>query len=198
MDSSVYRQLEDLGVANIAHVNGSFLEHLQGVHDLLKAWGNREALCHAGLFHSIYGSAGFQQSVVSPHDRERVARIIGEEAERAVHMFCACDRKHFHTSLENEGHPEYRDRITGEGRRLEPDEVRDFCEIFLADQLDIFVGRSHENTGDDDRRLQERLGRLQPFVSQGAQEAFRKTFQDAAASIAASTEASNCAIVKGF
>jgi hypothetical protein len=175
----IVRQLKELGVAGVSHVNGSFLEHLQGVQLLLESWGNREALCHAGIFHSIYGSNGFQQSTISVSERERLAGIIGSEAEQIVYTFCAADRPYFREGLARESNPEYRDRLTGEKRRLEPQLLRDFCELLIADQLDIFAGRNHdESTREDDERVRSLLQSLEPNVSEGARAAFREAFRD--------------------
>lgn len=38
----------------------TFDEHLKGVQSVLRCWGSDLALCDAGLFHSIYGTEGFQ------------------------------------------------------------------------------------------------------------------------------------------
>ena len=38
----------------------TFDEHLKGVQSVLRCWGSDRALCDAGLFHSIYGTEGFQ------------------------------------------------------------------------------------------------------------------------------------------
>jgi hypothetical protein len=37
-----------------------FLSHLTGVEAVLRDWGEPEPVCLAGLFHSIYGTEGFQ------------------------------------------------------------------------------------------------------------------------------------------
>jgi hypothetical protein len=187
---SVFKHLEVLGLAHISHVNGSFLDHLHGVHDLLKAWGNREALCHAGLFHSIYGTTGFPQSVMATTERDRVAEIIGQEAEGIVYMFCACDRTFFHSGLARETNPEYRDRFTDTRRRLDAAELRDFCELTIADRLDIVAGQNGANSGKGDESVYTRLRRLQPNLSKGAQEAFRRSFWEFESSVVSDVDAS--------
>jgi|AntAceMinimDraft_12_1070368.scaffolds.fasta_scaffold373654_1 hypothetical protein len=40
--------------------NGALDAHLAGVRRVLHAWGAGDDVCDAGLFHSIYGTEGFQ------------------------------------------------------------------------------------------------------------------------------------------
>ena len=61
-------------------------DHLINVYRLLKEEGHSEEVCDAGLFHSIYGTEAYKQSSVE--DRNLVCTIIGNEAERLVHLFC--------------------------------------------------------------------------------------------------------------
>ena len=61
-------------------------DHLINVYRLLKEEGYSEEVCDAGLFHSIYGTEVYKQSSVE--DRNLICSIIGEEAERLVHLFC--------------------------------------------------------------------------------------------------------------
>jgi hypothetical protein len=76
----------------IRHANGSLLTHLQGTHRLLKAWGNSEDVCLAGLFHSVYGTIHFRPTLVASSERSRVRRVIGTQAERLVYWFSVANR----------------------------------------------------------------------------------------------------------
>ena len=51
-----------------------------------------EEVCLAGLFHSIYGTEGFQGLILGLEQRADVAEIIGERAERCVFFNCVMDR----------------------------------------------------------------------------------------------------------
>ncbi len=45
----------------LVHTGASaFDAHLRGVQAVLRSWGSDEAVCDAGLFHSVYGTEGFQ------------------------------------------------------------------------------------------------------------------------------------------
>ena len=44
---------------------------------MLRAWGADEYLCNAGLFHSIYGTEGFQGFKLPLAHRGEIAELIG-------------------------------------------------------------------------------------------------------------------------
>ncbi len=82
------------------HSGGTLIEHLLAVHDKLKAWGSREALCQAGLYHSVYGTDNFRQQTVSMSERPAVSAVIGEEAERLAYGFCMLNTRAFLAEIE--------------------------------------------------------------------------------------------------
>ena len=59
---------------------------------MLRSWGASETLCNAALFHSIYGTEGFQGFKLPLSKREEIAQLIGPEAERLAWIFCMVDR----------------------------------------------------------------------------------------------------------
>ncbi|MGW1954893.1 DUF6817 domain-containing protein [Streptomyces sp. NPDC001920] len=79
--------LEKHGTDALVHSGADLLAHLQGVHDLLRSWGCGDALCDAGLFHSVYGTEIFPTGAVPLQLRPVVRELIGEEAELLVHLF---------------------------------------------------------------------------------------------------------------
>jgi len=85
--------LLSLGTANAPHGKGSLLNHLKGVHDLLRDWDNSDDVCNAGLFHSIYGTKVYRHR--SLNDRSALTRLIGDYAEGLVHEFSTGDRPLF-------------------------------------------------------------------------------------------------------
>lgn len=81
------------GAGAVAHTgNGKFDAHLLGVRRLLRAWGAGDDLYDAGLFHSIYGTEGFQGFCLPYERRDDVRALIGSRAERLAHVFCVVDR----------------------------------------------------------------------------------------------------------
>lgn len=51
-----------------------------------------EPVCHAGLFHSVYGTEGFRGFTLPTTQRETVRQVIGERAERVAFYNCVMDR----------------------------------------------------------------------------------------------------------
>jgi hypothetical protein len=78
--------LELHGADAMAHSDVDLLAHLKGVHDLLRSWDCSDALCDAGLFHSVYGTEIFPTGAVPQELRPEVRDLIGE-AEMLVHLF---------------------------------------------------------------------------------------------------------------
>ena len=68
-----------IGTGNIIHNSGDlFGDHLRAVQRVLKEWGEDEELQLAGLFHSIYGTEGFQDFQLSFDRRGDIKELIGE------------------------------------------------------------------------------------------------------------------------
>ena len=81
--------LKEIGCGNQQHSgNRSLLHHLVGVSLILSERDYSDALCIAGLFHSIYGTSVFHPKMVSMDDRDEIKDLIGVEAENLVYQFC--------------------------------------------------------------------------------------------------------------
>ena len=72
--------------------SGTFLDHLTGTEDQLRAWGCDEAICCAGLFHSVFGTEGFQGFTLPLSERAAVRDVIGARAEHVAYLNCVMDR----------------------------------------------------------------------------------------------------------
>ena len=70
----------------------AFDSHLVGVQSVLRAWGAPEYITNAALFHSIYGTEGFQGYKLPLSHRPEIAELIGARAERLAWIFCMVDR----------------------------------------------------------------------------------------------------------
>ena len=86
--------LNGAGAGGVAHTgNGKFDAHLLGVRRIMMSWvPDDPALADAGLFHSVYGTEGFQGFTLPYERRDDVRALIGERAERLVWIFCVVDR----------------------------------------------------------------------------------------------------------
>ena len=88
--SDKFQALAALGAGDLEHLDGSLIEHLNGTNNLLQQWGAAIDLQDAGLYHAVYGTAGFSQNLVSTDQRDKISAIIGEAAEEIVYQYCAC------------------------------------------------------------------------------------------------------------
>jgi hypothetical protein len=130
-------QLARMGTDQIAHRNGTLLEHLKGVWNLLNEWRNPEPVCLAGLYHSLYSTGGFEPQLIPLSNRDEITYLIGDEAERLVYLFCACDRPLTHPGIGKDEPMEFHDRFTDKDYPLEYKEWCALCEIMLANELDL-------------------------------------------------------------
>ena len=129
--------LAALGADEVAHVNGSLGAHLRGTHDLLQSFGQRDAVCLAGLYHAVYGTAGFHRSLVDVTNRQRVVVVIGTEAEALAYLFGACDRAIFHPRIGTADQHRFVDRLEGCERTIGVGTLRDLCELTVANELEL-------------------------------------------------------------
>ena len=92
--------LKNIDANDKSHSGKTLIDHLIGVHDILKEWDSPQYLQDAGLFHSVYGTTVFKHQ--STNDRDAVKELIGEQAEDLVWKFCNLtyqDIKILHHSL---------------------------------------------------------------------------------------------------
>jgi uncharacterized protein DUF6817 len=122
--------LRALGFADLEHDSHvPFLSHLAGTRRLLASWGERDALCDAGLFHSVYGTEYFELRR-SP-ERADVVAMIGAEAERIAWLWCAIRRNTIDVAR---GTAQLRDDNTVEA--LTSSEVADLATLWAADTVE--------------------------------------------------------------
>lgn len=127
-----------LGADRTAHSGRTLMEHLTSTARLLESWGCDEAVCIAGMFHSIYGTNAFGFSGLDPGDREQLRDIIGPRAEALVFLFCTGDRPAALVDALQTGR--WRNRLTGQSISLPPDVVSDLIEIECANLLEQQCG----------------------------------------------------------
>lgn len=72
--------------------HGSFFDHLVGTYEVLERWGAPTSVCLAGMYHSVYGTEGFQGFTLPISERSTVADVIGSRAEFAAFINCVMDR----------------------------------------------------------------------------------------------------------
>lgn len=137
---SIFTALHELGVGEFRHLNGALIDHLRGTADLLAQWQARPVLCAAGLYHAVYGTAGFNASVVDVNKRKDIAAIIGDEAEALVYLYGSTDRAVCYPRFGTSAQDLFSDRFTQLEYRLAPQQLKDLCELTVANELDIARG----------------------------------------------------------
>ena len=71
---------------NTLHGNDTYYDHCMGIYKILKELNCSTDVCLAGLYHSVYGTEYFD--IPKKLHTEIVVDLIGEEANRLVHIFC--------------------------------------------------------------------------------------------------------------
>ena len=131
------QKLSELGAGDFCHIDGNLLDHLRGTQRLLNEWSATQTLQDAGLYHAAYGTAAFNEALVTETQRRKISEIIGSEAEQIVYLYCACDRDYFWPQMGEVASPEYKNRFTGELIHLSPQQLLDYCELTVANEIEI-------------------------------------------------------------
>lgn len=159
-----FKQLTDfiisLGADQIPHTETVYLAHAIGVHNDLKSWGCDEEVCRGGMFHSIYGTEGFQRFVLPLEQRGEVRERIGQRAERLAYWNCAMDRASFDAAVERAMPPyRFRDRLADCQVELSEQDFDDLCTIHLCDWIEqVPRSKRWDYRTDAYGRLADRLG----------------------------------------
>ncbi|XP_037449153.1 uncharacterized protein LOC119318672 [Triticum dicoccoides] len=86
--------LRAAGAGECWHKHGTFLAHLLEVYRILRLWAAPDAVARCGLYHSAYSNSYVNLAIFEPDvGRGRVAAVVGDEAERLVHLFCVVPRQ---------------------------------------------------------------------------------------------------------
>ena len=132
-----FKLLESLGAGDFQHLNGDLETHLKGTSAILKEWGASELLQTAGLFHAAYGTAGFDESMVSLEQRASIAEVIGQDEEKLVYLYCSCDRGFVFPQFDGRPQVIFRDRFNQKEFVLSSSDAALFCELTVANELEL-------------------------------------------------------------
>jgi len=137
LDERLGTQLQRLGADRFAHVNGTLERHLHATMRLLRRWGNPEPVCVAGLYHAVYGTGGIRGQLAGLDARSAIAEVIGKEAEALAYLYGACNRGGFHPRIGTPAQSTFVDRFTGGEYPITETELRAFCEMTVANELEL-------------------------------------------------------------
>ena len=149
-DAALWKFVEESVPAVMDHTGtAAFDEHLKGVQAVLRFWGAPTYLTNAGLFHSIYGTEGFQGFALPLSERKAIQGLIGERSEQICFCFCMIDRSTFDDTVFGWNGPVKEDAFFHMKARPElgrfdiimnKEEWLDFVELTLADWLEQVEG----------------------------------------------------------
>uniref|UniRef100_A0A7S3NN65 DUF6817 domain-containing protein n=1 Tax=Aureoumbra lagunensis TaxID=44058 RepID=A0A7S3NN65_9STRA len=124
----------------IWHKHGSFLDHLRDVWFMLCAWDQPQSWCRLGLFHSAYSNSFVSMKAFDINtDRDRLAELIGADAENLVYKFCVINRQQLEDSVETNLKVQaldFKHIHTGENVQLSNEEAAACITETIADQMD--------------------------------------------------------------
>jgi hypothetical protein len=162
-----FRRLSELGAGEFEHLNGSLIEHLQGTRKILDEWAASTVLKDAGLYHAAYGTAGFDENLVSTSKRNEISKIIGPKAEEIVYQYCACDRKYFFPQIGVSNSPQFKNQFNGEIYHLSASILKHFCELTAANETEIAIGNP-DFIADHGKDLSDLFIKMSSYLSEAA------------------------------
>lgn len=151
-DESLHNYIIKAVPAVLEHTGSeAFDAHLRGVQAILRYWGAPSHLYNAGLFHSIYGTEGFQGFALPLSDRDAIIDLIGAQAEKLCWIFCMVDRSTVDKTVFNwkvedvaseEAHYTFfaRPELGRFPIHINKEEWVDFIELTLSDWLEQVQG----------------------------------------------------------
>jgi len=147
--------LKERGAHRCWHKHSTFLEHLLGVHNILRLWQQGATIGRVGLFHSAYSNSYVNLALFDPaRERDSMKALIGEPAEDLVHLFCIIDRQQVvvNTLLKQGFIPEAglsvpHLRDSSQQVYLSPETLRMLAVFTMADIADQYFGWQDELFG---------------------------------------------------
>lgn len=163
--------LNEIGATGTQHLAGRMLEeHLLATWRILHDWRCPQAVCIAGLYHSVYGTDHFDTACLGPADRPRVRAVIGEDAERLAYLFGAMVREPFYADPTMNP---LQSRFDDGPLDITEEERRALCDIFLANELDLIVAKKGPGRPD---KVIKKVGPvyaiLEPYLCDNAKRAY--------------------------
>ena len=131
--------LEKLGQYNLqgfSHTDSGLASHLKGTYEILKSWNCPEALCIAGLCHSIYGTESYRQNPIEISERNNIKSIIGDDAESMAYIFGAHTKESLWGNLKRNNDFKITDRLTSEEINLSKEQLNGLITLTLGNWLE--------------------------------------------------------------
>jgi hypothetical protein len=124
------------GADELDHAGGTLYVHLHRVAKRLGSLGASDTLMIAGLAHAAYGTDGFPTHLFDwQQERPVLEAVIGPDAELLVYRYGSCERETTWRDLAE--HHTVTDRFTGTSEELTNEELRDFVDLSIVNELDV-------------------------------------------------------------
>lgn len=133
--SALTELLVEHGAGLRSHSGRSLLVHLEGTASLIESWGLPQSVINAGFCHSIYGTDGFDHSIIPLSERKLVRKAIGAEAESLVYLFSSINRT---TMFGEGGAADVTNREDGSPAAITAQQHRHLIHLELANWIDQF------------------------------------------------------------
>ena len=137
LTDAALRWLDLHNARTITHPGGTLRDHLSRVAARLHDWGGPKAVELAALTHAAYGTAGFNDHMITTDHRPELQSVIGTDAEHLVYLYGACDRRTSYSQFPASIPFTLIDRFTGETMKLTAAETRAFVAITFANEIDV-------------------------------------------------------------
>jgi hypothetical protein len=134
-EQTVRAWLRERGAESIEHPGGTLYAHLGRVHDRLGELGHDPQVQLAGLAHAVYGTDGFDLTLLPVAERASMRALVGDRAEELIYLYGACDRSRTWPTLP-QTHQVW-DRFTGSPHALSPEQIRPFTDLSIVNELDV-------------------------------------------------------------
>ncbi|WP_328653441.1 hypothetical protein OG598_06100 [Micromonospora sp. NBC_00330] len=134
-DDGVRVWLRRHGAEQIAHPGGNLYAHLCRVSERLAVLGCNRKVQAAGLTHAVYGTEGFDLTLLDRSDRAVLRNLVGADAEELVYLYGACDRGRSWRELARTG--EVFDRFTDQVRTPDETQLRSLVDLSIVNELDV-------------------------------------------------------------
>lgn len=134
-DDGVRAWLRRQGAEQIAHPGGNLYAHLCRVSERLAVLGCARDVQAAGLTHAVYGTDGFDVTLVDRADRAVLRDLVGADAEELVYLYGACDRGRSWQELTRTG--EVFDRFARQVRTPGETQLRSLVDLSIVNELDV-------------------------------------------------------------
>ena len=132
----ILEKLERFGISTTGHSHESLRSHLIGTYIILQRWECSEAVCLAGLCHSIYGTESFIKVSTTLDNREYMSKLIGAEAEKLTYLFGAHKKESLWKNLELSDRFHIHDRFTDQQIAISKKELSDMITLTLGNWLE--------------------------------------------------------------